>query len=317
MRLLILLVATLVACLPLAPSARGETNIGVLPMERGRGDAVERLLYEIISRLPGLTGIWAPTPSFDALLSAIRKAREDGRQIDTLIIGAHGNETALRSNSPSLGFADQDLVPGDVDLAGMRRERDRILERLLDVNREPNPKLCTRWRDLRDRLAALETAADAFAPGARVLLINCGAAGTREGERFVRDLGAIFLGRNGGVITASRIDVDLGEDSALNRARFWKYSGGRGQLYPVGPYFFAGDFVNFDIAPDTLPKRSFARELTGSLSVRVLDGETGQPIPGVSVTLSADGQSVVAGTAPANGGTRWRSARPRFSPGRT
>lgn len=297
-----LLAAVLVALIGLAaPPARSQTGIGVVPFARGEGDEVEQLLHEIIARLPAITGIWAPTPSFDALLSALERARDEGRRIDLMVIGAHGNRTATATNTPALGFPAEDLVPADIDLAAMERRRDRLLERLLDARRAPDPRLCAEWRELRDRLDRLRKVAEAFTPGARILLVNCGAAGSPEGERFVKDLGTILLGRNGGMITASRIDVDLGTDSALARARFWRSSGGRGAVYPVGPYFFAGDFVDFAIAPGEAAPTAFARDLAGSVSVRVLEGGTDGVVPSATVTILAGTRSVLAGTSPANG----------------
>lgn len=284
-----------------AAPARADTGIGVLPFTRGQGDDVEQVLYEVVSRLPGITGLWAPTPDFDTLLSALAKARDEGKKIDLLVIGAHGSRTAVSNNSPALGFSGQDLVPAEVDLAGLRFQSDRLLERLLDVSRAPNPKQCTRWKELRDRIRKLESVADAFAPGARVLLINCGAAGSQEGVTFVGNLGRIFLGRNGGVISASRIDVSLNTDTWAHRRRFVIDSGGKGRIYPVGDYFFGGDFVDFPVAANALTERTFPRDLLGTASVRVLDARTGQALPGAKLTLAADGRSVVAGVSPATG----------------
>ncbi|MFN7930200.1 MAG: hypothetical protein U0Y68_20205 [Blastocatellia bacterium] len=89
-------------------------------------------------------------------------------------------------------------------------------------------------------LEAFDRVENAMAPDAKIRLLNCSAAATPRGEQFVKNLGRILMRKRGGVITASKVDIDL------LRPQFWS-SGDRA----VGEYGVKGDWANFPIAVES------------------------------------------------------------------
>ena len=73
------------------------------------------------------------------------------------------------------------------------------------------------------RIAFLESISDVMAKDAVVVLVNCSAAATDKGKKFVRDFGEVLLGRRGGHIIASERDLSLKEYTSYMDALFQAY----------------------------------------------------------------------------------------------
>jgi hypothetical protein len=78
-----------------------------------------------------------------------------------------------------------------------------------------------------------------------VVLINCSAAATPRGQAFVCNFGQVLLGKRGGHIIASRVDVSLRvRSSLLQRAWTQVFTG---QIVETGDVFVQGDWVSIPI----------------------------------------------------------------------
>ncbi len=66
-------------------------------------------------------------------------------------------------------------------------------------------------KDTTSRITLIKEADGVMKPGGVVMLLNCSAAATPEGKKMVNDIGQITLGKYGGTIIASTVDIRLKE----------------------------------------------------------------------------------------------------------
>ena len=138
------------------------------------------------------------------------KLAQRGKQIDHLILAGHGS-----GDSPHLQWGDGpegDMIKQDVDVAEQRKI-NTVAKKILANPKKYKPGLLAQarqeFKDSSLRLSLLPQVSRAMAPGARVLMINCSAARTGEGRKFVQTLGETLLGDRGGTIVASQSDIVL------------------------------------------------------------------------------------------------------------
>jgi hypothetical protein len=166
-------------------------------------DDSDRELVKVIEKIPELGGVYSvddPMEMFDFLL----EVKKEVRPIDYLVIGGHGSGGRPGTQEPVIEFAGQSLRADDVDLPAIRAQLEAAKAR-------PQTKLT---KDLVCKLTAkiayLESLSDAMAANATVVLLNCSTLGTPKGRKFAADLGRLLLSKRGGVLIASRTDVQYG-----------------------------------------------------------------------------------------------------------
>jgi hypothetical protein len=150
----------------------------------GQGDFPEQVLQQSAGEMPGITRVYAPKDGAD-FFNLLYKIQKMGKSIDLLIIGGHAAENASMILFGNAGqFTNADVT---------------VLETLQTLS--PNmqkavfEKTCEQARHV---LAASRV----MAPNAEIVVLNCYAAKSPEGSKFMRNLAQLLLGRGGGTLYA-------------------------------------------------------------------------------------------------------------------
>ncbi len=273
-------------------------GIGVLPTTAGAGDETENIIHQIVSRMTGIDRVWAPISDGEDLFNRLIETKASGNKVNFLVIGGHGSQSA-----PHIALAQADIGPEDVDLPKLRKDVAWYSQYLLQNPNAPNRnQACHTWQESRKRIQYLESVSEVMEPKTTVLLINCSAAATTEGQKFVMNLGEVLLGKHGGIIMASTTDVDVG-DSLRGRVHANIFTG---PVVIVGDYFFAGKYVGFPI-----PARSEIKPNNGvrfgTLRVKALSND--QSLGGVKITVLENGRAVTGGLTPMSPQSPWLEMR--------
>ncbi len=214
-----------------APPARatGTAGPGVAVMSR-KHNAMDNAMRNYLAQQGGIRFMLEPD-TIDEFFSQLAHLTADGKQAGSLVILGHGSRDRphieLKSEKEN-----EELVPADF----ARQDHRDLLAKYLEVRRngkrdyaelslkkglseEDKRRLAYLERHIENSrktiekeiraLERLEQISSVMAPGARILLLNCSAAATEEGLRFVRDIGRAFLWKRGGEIVASREDLNL------------------------------------------------------------------------------------------------------------
>jgi len=181
------------------------------------------------------------------MLQTLLKARSKaGRQVDVLVICGHGSRETPGLQLGAPGVAGQ-LVWQDVDLASCRGDL-QTAQYLLANPQLPAAKNYTqsflqgRIRDDTARIRLLQQTEDVMAQDGVIILLNCSAAATKEGREYVLNFGRAFLGKRGGRIVASRVDV------VTNTLydQLWQWVANRLAARPQ-QMLLQGDFIAFPV----------------------------------------------------------------------
>ncbi|MDP9226782.1 MAG: hypothetical protein M3P18_23655 [Actinomycetota bacterium] len=196
-------------------SADSKFGVGVVPYLNA-GDETEQKPHRAVGTMPEVDRMYNINDSTH-LFQTLLNIKKSGRQINYLVIAGHGSR-----DTPGIKFAKDDMIPEEVDLK-WNQDQLAIAQKL-----KQNPSATSKTpaqvdqiiSDLSTRIAFLETASDVMAKDAVVLLINCSAAATPRGQKFVRDFGEALLGKRGGQIIAPKRDIFLNERNSLLQ-RMW------------------------------------------------------------------------------------------------
>ena len=217
------------------PSGLG---VGIVP-HLDAGDPTEQWLYRIVGQLPEIDRVYTADDSVH-LFTTLLKLRKAGKKIRYLVIAGHGSRDV-----PGIKFGRDDMVAQEVDLQWNKQQLAIAQQLLKNPNASVKPQsLQKRIHELQTQIAFLQSAADVMAKDAIVLLVNCSAAATPAGQKFVRDFGDVLLGKNGGHIIASRKDVRLKVSNYL--AQWWRQLRD-GIEQEKGGTIVEGDWVTFRI----------------------------------------------------------------------
>lgn len=256
-RLLLVFLLFLGNCFPVAgddlPSAppRGADEVGVAVLSpQARPDAVEQKLRLYLGSLPGIDFLIEPENP-DELFVMLEKLTRDGKKIRYLIIAGHGD-----ANSPNIKFRNDSLRADSVDMA---KAQDRLVHSLQLNNRQnrryDHPQdqeaqldidlfidtLRANWRPYHHKLDAVS---DAMAADGEILLLNCSAAATPAGKTMCRNLGQVLLGKRGGSVIASTVDIKIDQAytwfSILGSPR-------TGKWITAGDVWVSGSWIKLDI----------------------------------------------------------------------
>ncbi len=223
-----------------------------------KADEVEEHLRNYLGQMRGIKYILQPSTP-EGLFEELALITKDGKQIDLLVVAGHG-----AAQFPNIKLKTKSLLPKDVDVTYQQEGLKKKLQERADAENiictlRQKPKLSedeqialeqaqARLENIlpeqieifRRMLEAMDRVENALAPDAKIWLLNCSAAATPTGEKFVKDLGQILLRKRGGFIEASKVDIDL------LRPQFWS-SGG----LDIGEYGVQGMWVKFPIAVES------------------------------------------------------------------
>lgn len=236
---------------PREASAQAEAKIGVgmVPYLNG-GDDAEQGMHNVVGQFPQVKMMFNPETPGD-MFATLKKLKKAGKKVDFLVIAGHGSKA-----TPGVTLAGGDVTPGDVDLPGMRAKR-AIAERAVnDPATKDKAGAKKSLAAINQQIDDLEAVAEVMAPGATVVLINCSPAATDAGQAFVKNLGEVLIGKNGGVVVASKSDVQIGQVRSVANLIRARLSGDPAQF---GEFFITGDWVTFDI-----PDAADASDLLGT-----------------------------------------------------
>jgi hypothetical protein len=250
---------------------QGRIGIAMVPYMPDKGDDVEKAMSTYAGQMDGIDRIYTPN-SPEQLFETLNKQKQLGRKVSLLFIMGHGSKS-----DPGIDFASGRLNPEDVDLARLRRD--------LAENQKKAKKSPTAAKEaelLARRIALVETVADAMAKDAQVVLINCSAAATPKGKQFVKNLGDALLGKRGGAIIASRVDVGLSvAENYIDKMRgLWA----TGKWLEFGDIFDTGKWVRVQVKPRAAGKAKVVR-VSGEVEFYVGDTKL---VAGKTVTIAGD-----------------------------
>jgi hypothetical protein len=211
MRLLrVLLGAVLLGLIGFVPAGHGGAadsafGVGMVPFLNG-GDKAERYMHQAVGDMPEIDRVYNINDSL-SMLRTLERIKQSGRQINYLVIGGHGSR-----DTPGIKFAKDDMIPEEIDLKWNESQLRLALHLRANpqsaVNVRVTPQqLDQQIKELKTRIAFLKTASEVMAKDAVVLLVNCSAAATPRGQKFVHDFGEVLLGKRGGHIIASKSDI--------------------------------------------------------------------------------------------------------------
>jgi tetratricopeptide (TPR) repeat protein len=247
------LTSTVLAGEPPKPPDKGpnELWVGVLAYYR-KPDATEEKLKEYLGGLEGLDYILQPDNP-EELFDKLIQTTKGGKKISYLIIAGHGG-----ANSPHISLGRRALVDRDVDRDEIERELSKTLKlnelenELYDAPaskhialRQEVESLLEKRKDCREKLARLNALRDVMADDGEILLLNCSAAATPGGQSMCRNLGRVLLGRGGGVLVASRNDIEIAR--MMNPGNSLRSFFRTGRWVSMGETWVLGDWLRMDI----------------------------------------------------------------------
>jgi len=239
--------------LPVASPDEGNDKVTIVIVPEG--DAKSYGLAKQLATPENIFPVTTPKQFFDTLL----KLKDRGKSVGRLYVTGHGQlgtpNIEFSKNKASDWPEDGCLWPKDVNLARFREQlatyESGHMEGM-DFNGRDSASGREIIQKLRARIKYLEQVSEAMDKNAEVLLVNCGAAGTPDGVEFVKNLGEVLMGKNGGIIIASKTNVGVAEDGVATRfigvcvsALSWFNR----TMHSAGDYFIQGDFVGFKILP--------------------------------------------------------------------
>ena len=211
--------------------AAGETvGVAFVPYMYGdkRADSPEQILSRATGEMHAINYVFTPRNA-DDVFQTMLNLRRAGKKVGAIVLSGH----AAENNNIILFGGGTGLSARDVDLPTLYNMR----------NAASGPQR----RRLEDKIRMLKSVADVSVPGTPVLILNCYAAKTADGKRFVNNLGNVLVGRNGGSVTASTTVVTLKTvntyfDWLWQQIRNWGDSG-------FGRTFVDASWLVFNIAP--------------------------------------------------------------------
>jgi hypothetical protein len=189
---------------PLPGFNQEEVGVGMVTYsyDDPRADSLERKLNIVLGQSHQVKYVFNPR-TVDEFFDILTKIKKRGQKVNLLVLASHGS-----AQTPSIKLANGYLNRVDVNIFDIQKKIDLYEKKLRHtgaLNRREQQSL-NKWKRRKRQITQLS---GVMSSGARVVLINCSTAATREGEEFVRSLGAVLLGNSGGTIVASRKDVVL------------------------------------------------------------------------------------------------------------
>ena len=263
------------------PKGANEVFVAVLSPQL-TPDPVEENLRLYLGSLPGIDYLLEPADP-DEMFKMLEKITQDGKKVRYLIIAGHGN-----ANAPNIKFRTDSLRANDVDVPPAQKRLTQTLQlndrenRLYDNAQDQDARLDIelyidtvreKWRPFHKKL---DDVSDVMADGGEILLLNCSAAATAEGQRMCRNLGLVLLGKGGGSVVASTVDIQIDQAwtwfSILGSPR-------TGKWVTAGDVWVSGQWVRLDIPAKVDPFLFVAFHDTSLKKARV--GETVEISPQV------------------------------------
>ncbi len=219
-------------------------GVAFVAWTNGRGDSVEQHLFENAGTIPEVDHIFSMESAAD-LFGKLARIKNRGRKIDCMVLAAHGSK-----ETPGLTMAKEDIIAEEVDIA-WRRQQISIAEDYIRLRKFDDKKPEGYFRGViaehQKAIAVMEAVSGVMAKDGRVIMINCSAAATDRGKRYVRNLGRILLGENGGVIAASRKDIAIKVIPSVLAGAWHQLF--YGQWVGEGDLVVDGDWVRFRVKP--------------------------------------------------------------------
>jgi len=236
-------------------------------------DEVEQNMYRYFGQRANLDYVLLVNTK-EQFFRDLEKIAKDGKKINYLIIAGHGE-----SYEPHVALGSETILPVDVDIAFWSDQLKDMSKRRADAWKEkcrlqrkgtPTPEDKARLerlsknlelqdnkiKDALQQLALFDAISDIMAENAVILLINCSPAATEKGLAFVRNLGRIFLGRNGGKVIASTVDVSVDQVTRLSESILvWFGSSEKTRdaaWKEIGQFFIMGEWKEIDIPGNDL-----------------------------------------------------------------
>lgn len=270
------------ACL----AADSKFGVALVPKMTG-GDTTESQLFEIVGQMPEIDRVYAINDG-NHMLRTLAALKTNGQIPNHMVICGHGSRA-----TPGIKWAADDMIPEEVDLAWNEQQlhaADRAIK---------NPHLTTikpatlqqKRQEFSEHVSLLKQAHGLMAENGVVLLINCSAAATPKGRKFVQDLGELLLGENGGTIIASRSDININLRSSVLQRRWTQIL--NGEMFEHPEYLVQADWEAFPIAgkktAGTAWKNMVGLWLTDSgLKVRITCSPSNNELTGVIESVPAD-----------------------------
>lgn len=221
-------------------------GVGFVPKMIG-GDDTESQLFEIVGEMPEVDQVFVIPTGIDMLKTLI-KLKKLGRPLNYLVIAGHGSR-----DTPGIKWGADDMVPEEIDIAYNKQQLD-IAEKAIKnpANTRLKPAvLQAKRQEFQQQVDLLEQAHGVMAENGIVLLINCSAAATPKGRKYIESFGQLLLGDNGGSIIASRSDVKINlRSSVLQRAWTQILTD---QTFEHPEYLVKADWERFPIAGSKNP----------------------------------------------------------------
>jgi hypothetical protein len=223
-----------------AAEKKEKYGVGIVP-QMNAGDKTEKMLYQVVGEMPEIDHVFTANDC-DHLMKTLLNLKKKGRPVNYLVLAGHGSK-----DTPGIKWGKDDMIPEEVDPQWQKGQME-IAQKLLKnpkVSNQTPAQLQQRVREHEARLKQLEDISGVMAPDAVVLLINCSAAATEKGRKFVKSFGNVLLGKRGGHIIASKRDISLNVRSSLLQ-RMWTYAL-TGQWVRSGDMLVWGDWEVFPI----------------------------------------------------------------------
>jgi hypothetical protein len=237
------------------PKGPNEVFVAVLSPQF-KPDPVEQNLRLYLGSLPGIDYLLEPVNP-DEMFTLLEKITRDGKKIRYLVIAGHGD-----AKSPRITFRDHNLVANDVDMPTAQKRLTNTLQlndrenRLYDNPNDPEAGvdielyLDTERHLERPYHKKLDDVSEVMADGGEILLLNCSAAATPAGQKMCRNLGTVLLGKGGGSVVASTVDIQIDQAwtwfSILGSPR-------TGKWVTAGDVWVSGQWVRLDIPAQVDP----------------------------------------------------------------
>jgi len=205
----------------------GVAITSVTPKARDKYSDLDWHLYNYLGQVKGIQYVLKAENSQD-FFDKLAHITKDGKKIDHLIILGHGSLEKPHITMP--GQEDLEVEQFDIDELTKRiNEQTSIITRakkelcdlefkknLSDIEKSRKTSLehmiknkQKEWSRLTVYLERLEKIRDIMSENATILLLNCSAAGSEKGLKFVKLIGEAFLGMRGGKIIASKRDIEI------------------------------------------------------------------------------------------------------------
>jgi hypothetical protein len=186
--------------------------------------------------------------SSDELLDKLDFYNKHGVKIDTIYIVGHGSGDP---KNPSVDVGTSKMMPNDFDISHYEKllQDFKELRNDSDVDADDIAGYEKHIKDLTKKIEKLKNVSAVMSPNANLHIVSCSLLEGEKGKDFAANMGEVLLGKNGGTIHASPIDIEVDQMTGWLWQAVVSVIKGKNGFVPIGDYYSIANWEELKVSP--------------------------------------------------------------------